>query len=78
MKSQHLQKILSDCPFDYLGLSLDPMGHPKYPCTLGPEADCCRCGCILPIFSSILYKRGWLIRGFVEGIKRGFRERRKK
>ncbi len=78
MRSQSLQDILLDCPFTYVGLGLDPMGHPKFPCTIGPEADCDRCGCILPVFSSILYKRGWLIRAFVEGIQREFRERRKK
>ena len=77
MESQPLQKILSDCPFDYVGLSLDPLGHIKLPCALGVEADCKRCGCILPIFSSILYKRGSLIRAFAEGMKRDFRERRK-
>jgi MoaA/NifB/PqqE/SkfB family radical SAM enzyme len=72
MKSQPLQRILSDCPFARVGLGLDPMGHPKYPCTLGPEADCDRCGCILPIFSSILHKRGSLIRAFSEGVRRRF------
>jgi len=77
MKSAHLKKILSDCPFSHMGLSLDPTGHIKLPCTLGLEADCQRCGCILPVFSLILYKRGWLFRAFVEGIKRDARERRK-
>ena len=77
MRSQPLQNILSDCPFTYVGLSLDPMGHPKYPCTLGPEADCDRCGCILPVFSSILYRRGPLMKAFAEGVKRKIRERRK-
>ncbi len=77
MKSHSLQNILSDCPFEYIGLSLDPIGHPKYPCTLGPEADCQRCGSILPIWSSILYKRTWLIQAFVEGLMKKFREGRK-
>jgi hypothetical protein len=77
MRSKPLQKLSSDCPFDYVGLSLDPMGHPKYPCTLGPQADCDRCGCILPIFSSILYKRRSLGRAFIEGIKGEYRQSRK-
>jgi len=75
MKSHHLKKILSDCPFSYIGLSLDPTGHIKLPCTLGLDADCKRCGCILPVFSLILYQKGPLIKAFVEGIKRKIRER---
>jgi hypothetical protein len=75
MKSVHLKKILSDCPFSHIGLSLDPMGHIKLPCTLGQEADCKRCGCILPVFSFILYRKGFLIKAFSEGIKEKIRER---
>lgn len=74
MKSQPLQKTLSDCPFSYVGLSLDPMGHIKFPCALGPEADCKRCGCILPVFSLILWRRGLLIQAFAKGIKGKIRE----
>ncbi len=77
MKSAHLKKILSDCPFSHIGLSLDPTGHIKLPCTLGLEADCGRCGCILPVFSFILYRKGLLIRAFAEGINRGIWEKRR-
>jgi hypothetical protein len=69
MKSQALQKTLSDCPFTYVGLSLDPMGHIKFPCALGPDADCKRCGCILPVFSLMLWRRRLLIQAFAKGIK---------
>lgn len=75
MKSVPLKKILSDCPFSHIGLSLDPMGQIKLPCTLGLDADCKRCGCILPVFSLILYRKGPLIKAFAEGIKRKIRER---
>lgn len=78
MKSVHLKKILPDCAFSYIGLSFDPIGHIKLPCTLGLEADCSRCGCILPIFSLILCRKGLLIRAFAEGIKRDVHSRRKK
>jgi hypothetical protein len=74
MKSVPLKKILSDCPFSHIGLSLDPMGQIKLPCTLGLDADCKRCGCILPVFSLILYRKGPLIKAFAEGIKRKIRE----
>jgi hypothetical protein len=76
MKSASLQKTLSDCPFSYIGLSLDPMGHIKFPCALGPEADCKRCGCILPVFSLLLWRKGLLIQAFAGGIRRTIREMR--
>jgi len=74
MKSVPLKKILSGCPFSHIGLSLDPTGHIKLPCTLGPDADCKRCGCILPVFSSILYQKRLLIKAFAGGIKGKIRE----
>jgi len=74
MKSGHIRNILTDCPFSHIGLSLDPMGQIKLPCTLGLDADCKRCGCILPVFSLILYRRGLLIKAFVGGVKGKIRE----
>lgn len=77
MKSKSLREMLSSCPFSHFGLSLDPMGQKKFPCALGPEADCERCGCILPVFSLLLWRKRLLIRAFAEGIKRELHERRK-
>lgn len=74
MKSRRLREILSDCPFSRIGLGLDPMGQRKLPCTLGPDSDCSRCGCILPIFSLLLHRRSLLITAFLGGIVREIRE----
>lgn len=68
MRSRNLRKILSDCPFRYVGMSLDPLGKVKIPCAVGQKADCSRCGCILPIFSAILHKRHLLFFAFLNGI----------
>jgi len=75
MKSQNLKKILYRCPFNIIGYSLDPMGNQKLPCTLGPDADCLRCGCILPIFACILSHRAYLVSAFAEGVVREIWER---
>jgi MoaA/NifB/PqqE/SkfB family radical SAM enzyme len=61
MRSDLSPKITRDCPFPKIGFSFDPMGMPKVPCQLGPEADCSRCGCILPFFSELLGRRRLLI-----------------
>ena len=51
MKTASLKGILATCRASEVELSLDPMGNKKSPCHLGPDADCSRCGCTLPIWS---------------------------
>jgi MoaA/NifB/PqqE/SkfB family radical SAM enzyme len=68
MKSENAERITRDCPFQKIGLSLDPLGEIKSPCQLGPQADCQRCGCILPFYSVVLTQRRHLIPEFIQGI----------
>lgn len=72
MKSDMAPRITAQCPFSEVGFSLDPMGRAKLPCQLGPLADCSRCGCILPFFSTLLTNRRLLIPEFAVSVtKRG-------
>jgi MoaA/NifB/PqqE/SkfB family radical SAM enzyme len=73
MKTAPLQRILACCHAREAQLSLDPMGNPKSPCQLGPEADCSRCGCILPIWSFLLWRKRFLLLAFAEGVWRQIR-----
>lgn len=79
MKSENFRGIVDNCPFYRIGASFDPMGRRKFPCAVGPEADCSRCGCILPAFAQILSRRHLMIRALCEGIRRrsGKRSREK-
>ncbi|MBW2030174.1 MAG: radical SAM protein [Deltaproteobacteria bacterium] len=70
MKSETARKVTQDCPFPMIGFSYDPMGRPKVPCQLGPEADCSRCGCILPFYSMVLTHRRLLIPEFGASVLR--------
>ena len=76
MRSDTAPSITTNCPFRKIGFAWDPMGRPKYPCQLGPLADCSRCGCILPFYSAILTNKGLLVGEFYDGvlyrIKRAF------
>jgi len=74
-KSDNFRAVVNDCPFDRIGASFDPMGRRKLPCAVGPEADCSRCGCILPAFAQILSKRRFMIQAFWDGALRKVRER---
>lgn len=64
MRSDRAPQITGPCPFSKIGFSFDPKGNLKLPCQLGPKADCSRCGCILPFYSTILTQRGLLISEF--------------
>ncbi len=77
MRSKRVRQILLDCPFGRVGLSLDSMGRQKFPCTLGPSADCSRCGCILPVFSVLLHKRSLLLAAFFAFLFRMMRDYRR-
>ncbi|MFH0788320.1 MAG: hypothetical protein V2B13_11990 [Pseudomonadota bacterium] len=68
MKSETAGRITSHCPFQKIGLSLDPLGEVKSPCQLGAQADCHRCGCILPFYSAVFTRRRYLIPEFMQGI----------
>lgn len=48
MRSKNSQKVTSNCLLPNGAISLDPMGNRKLPCILGKDADCSRCGCIIP------------------------------
>jgi MoaA/NifB/PqqE/SkfB family radical SAM enzyme len=78
MRSKSYRRIVSHCPFHTIGASYDPLGQRKYPCAVGPEADCSRCGCILPAFAQILSHRRFMIQALWNGIHRELRDRRRR
>ena len=77
-KSDNFRAIVDNCPFHLIGASFDPMGRMKLPCAVGPEADCSRCGCILPAFAQILSKRRHMIQAFWDGALRKAREKQRR
>ncbi|NIS72204.1 MAG: hypothetical protein GTO12_25735 [Proteobacteria bacterium] len=77
MKAAKFRAIVDDCPFYHIGASFDPMGRRKLPCAVGPEADCTRCGCILPVFSQILSKRRLMVHALWDGIQKELRGRKR-
>lgn len=46
-KNRH-RAIGTSCVFRKNGTAFDAWGQPKKPCVIGPQADCDRCGCIVP------------------------------
>jgi MoaA/NifB/PqqE/SkfB family radical SAM enzyme len=50
MKSENSKKVTDRCQFFSKGFALDPMGERKPKCMMGEQADCDRCGCIVPFY----------------------------
>lgn len=48
MKSDKCKEITRNCIFKKVSFCFDPQGQIKKPCMMGPQADCLRCGCVLP------------------------------
>lgn len=57
MKSGRSHSVTDKCPFAEKSFALGPVGSTKYPCMLGPKADCDRCGCVVPFYLKSLTDR---------------------
>jgi hypothetical protein len=50
MLSERAGRVTENCLYSAMSLSFDSSGVLKEPCIMGPEADCSRCGCVVPFF----------------------------
>jgi MoaA/NifB/PqqE/SkfB family radical SAM enzyme len=58
MKSASSSAITTRCLAQKVFLSVDATGTPKLPCVLGAQADCARCGCVVPFeIESVINRR---------------------
>lgn len=60
MKSDKCKEITRNCIFKKVSFCFDPQGQIKKPCMMGPQADCLRCGCVLPFHMWALEDK-WLM-----------------
>lgn len=60
MKSDKCKEITRNCIFKKVSFCFDPQGQVKKPCMMGPQADCLRCGCVLPFHMWALEDK-WLM-----------------
>lgn len=50
MYSHHSRTVTDNCPYSAKSFAFDATGAPKGKCMMGEEADCDRCGCVVPYF----------------------------
>ncbi len=65
MRPKERHKAIGDnCVFLQKGYAFDPMGQKKAQCMMGADADCERCGCIVPFFLKQTTERKFILREF--------------
>ena len=54
MKSQNCKKVTDNCLFKEKAFTLGADGKPKGKCMMGDNADCDRCGCVVPYYMATM------------------------
>lgn len=54
MKSQNSKQVTDNCEFRLKAFALGPTGEQKGKCMMGDNADCDRCGCVVPFHMATL------------------------
>jgi organic radical activating enzyme len=67
MRSNKAKQVTDNCEFRLKAFALGPTGEPKGKCMMGDNADCDRCGCVVPFHMATLSNRRLMIK---ENIKR--------
>lgn len=67
MRSKNSKKVTDNCLFKEKAFALGPTGEPKGKCMMGDNADCDRCGCVVPFYMATLNSRHLMLK---ESIKR--------
>lgn len=75
MKSDKSPNVTRNCLFRKVSYCLDPQGKRKRPCMLGPQADCERCGCVLPFHMKILEDKMLVFRELLMGARKKIKKR---
>jgi sulfatase maturation enzyme AslB (radical SAM superfamily) len=60
-KKERHKAIGDNCIFLQKGHAFDPLGNKKPQCMMGPDADCERCGCIVPFYLKQRTERKYIL-----------------
>ncbi|MDQ3817006.1 MAG: radical SAM protein [Acidobacteriota bacterium] len=62
MKSGNAKRVTDNCEFRLKAFALGPTGEAKGKCMMGDNADCDRCGCVVPFHMATLSNRRLMIK----------------
>ncbi len=73
MKSKNAKRVTDNCEFRLKAFALSPTGESKGKCMMGDNADCDKCGCVVPFHMATLSSRKLMLK---EAIKAQFAPKR--
>ena len=66
MRSKNSKRVTDNCEFRLKAFALGPGGEPKGKCMMGDNADCDRCGCVVPFHMATLSSRRLMLKEAVK------------
>jgi hypothetical protein len=69
MRSKNARKVTDNCEFRLKAFALGPTGEQKGKCMMGDNADCDRCGCVVPFHMATIRNRGLMIKESLKRLK---------
>jgi hypothetical protein len=67
MRSKNAKKVTDNCEFRLKAFAYGPTGENKGKCMMGDNADCDRCGCVVPFHMATISNRRLMVK---ESLKR--------
>jgi MoaA/NifB/PqqE/SkfB family radical SAM enzyme len=74
MRAKNAKRVTDNCEFRIKAFALSPTGEQKGKCMMGDNADCDRCGCVVPFHMATLSNRRLMLK---EMLKAPFAPKRK-
>ena len=68
MRSKNARAVTDNCEFKLKAFALASTGEPKGKCMMGDNADCDRCGCVVPFHMATLSNRRLMLKETVKSI----------
>ena len=62
MREKNSKQVTDNCAFRLKAFTLGPTGEPKGKCMMGDNADCDRCGCVVPYHMATLGNRRLMLK----------------
>lgn len=75
MLPENMNKVIARCSFRENGVALDSGGNIKTKCMMGADADCSKCGCVVPYYLHYRKDKRQIIRSVFREIGMRTRER---
>lgn len=66
MRSKNAKKVTDNCEFRLKAFTLGPSGEHKGKCMMGDNADCDRCGCVVPFHMATLSSRRLMVKEMIK------------